>query len=318
MCSAAVRRELSISCTGSKVLYREQGLLGESNAEGQLITAYGFNPNAALQGLWSTDPIWQANLTTSPVPSLGANTTNYHYLHTDHLGTPILATVKEGNSSWKAVTEAFGAADTLVGYSEITMNLRFPGQYFDEEMHSHYNFFRNYDSWQGRYYEGDPVGLFWGVNFYSYVEAMPLAMIDPEGLMGTTVDAYCRQRPRECVIPPPSIPVPVAPPKEGCEKCEKCTDFPYSRDVPCDNFYKYTHNSYSSAYGELKMINGGINLAEGKDKLSDSGLCSIEKDYVVGHHIVFTAPRVGRAGSLVSCECCEQRIDGVFIKENGL
>ncbi|RRD55646.1 hypothetical protein EII20_14220, partial [Comamonadaceae bacterium OH2545_COT-014] len=54
------------------------------NEQGQLTKAYGFNPIAAQQGLWSADPIWQAEVTNA---SLTATDTSYHYLHTDHLGT---------------------------------------------------------------------------------------------------------------------------------------------------------------------------------------------------------------------------------------
>ena len=49
------------------------------------------------------------------------------------LGTPQLATTKDGQTSWKAQSEAFGAAGVLQAQSTIEMNLRFPGQYFDQE-----------------------------------------------------------------------------------------------------------------------------------------------------------------------------------------
>lgn len=89
----------------------------------------------------------------------------------------MLATTKEGSSSWKAVAEAFGATDVLAGYSGITMNLRFPGQYFDEEFNSHYR------QYTGRYIEGDPAGLNGGVNFYIYVSNRTLIAIDHLGLV---------------------------------------------------------------------------------------------------------------------------------------
>jgi len=95
----------------------------------------------------------------------------------------MLATTKEGSSSWKAVAEAFGATDVLAGYSGITMNLRFPGQYFDEEFNSHYNFHRDYRRYTGGYIESDPAGLNGGVNFYIYVSNRPLIAIDHLGLV---------------------------------------------------------------------------------------------------------------------------------------
>ncbi|RRD55598.1 hypothetical protein EII20_14295, partial [Comamonadaceae bacterium OH2545_COT-014] len=69
--------------------------------------------------------MWQAEVTNA---SLTATDTSYHYLHTDHLGTPQLETTKEGQTSWKAQSEAFGAAGIIQSQTTIEMNLRFPGQ----------------------------------------------------------------------------------------------------------------------------------------------------------------------------------------------
>ena len=159
-------------------LYSEQGLMGEADSEGKLTKAYGFNPMAAQQGLWSTDPIWQASINAA---SLTDAQTQFHYLHTDHLGTPQLATTKEGQTSWKAQSEAFGAAGILQGQSTIEMNLRFPGQYFDSETNSHYNFHRDYKPNTGRYTQGDPIGLEAGVNLFAYVLNNPSRYIDFNG-----------------------------------------------------------------------------------------------------------------------------------------
>ena len=172
-------------------LYSDQGLMGEADETGKLTKAYGFNPMAAQQGLWSTDPIWQANVSSG---SLTAQDTHYHYLHTDHLGTPQLATTKEGQISWKAQSEAFGAAGILQGQSTIEMNLRFPGQYFDSETNSHYNFHRDYKPNAGRYIQSDPVGLTSGVNAYIYALANAITNDDAEGLC-TLKDAHWDRRP---------------------------------------------------------------------------------------------------------------------------
>ena len=45
-----------------------------------------------------------------------------------------------------------------------------------------YNYFRNYQPNQGRYTQGDPIGLAGGVNRFGYVDASPLSYSDPEGL----------------------------------------------------------------------------------------------------------------------------------------
>ncbi len=65
------------------------------------------------------------------------------------------------------------------------MNLRFPGQYEDAEMGTFYNYFRSYQPNQGRYTQGDPIGLEGGLNRFSYVEGNPASRVDPLGLEWT-------------------------------------------------------------------------------------------------------------------------------------
>ena len=57
-------------------------------------------------------------------------------------------------------------------------------QYFDEESNLNYNYFRNYQPTQGRYTQGDPIGLQGGINRFTYVENNPLNDLDPLGLAG--------------------------------------------------------------------------------------------------------------------------------------
>ena len=53
------------STTTTYYLYSDTGLMAEADSRGQMSKAYGFNPKAAQQGLWSTDPIWQADVTAN-------------------------------------------------------------------------------------------------------------------------------------------------------------------------------------------------------------------------------------------------------------
>jgi len=60
--------------------------------------------------------------------------------------------------------------------------LRFPGQQYDRETGTHYNYFRDYEAGTGRYLQSDPIGLKGGVNNYLYVFAQPVRLYDPRGL----------------------------------------------------------------------------------------------------------------------------------------
>jgi len=64
---------------------------------------------------------------------------------------------------------------------EIENNIRFQGQYFDEETGLHYNRHRYYNPDTGQFISQDPIGLRGGVNNYQYAPN-PLGWIDPLGL----------------------------------------------------------------------------------------------------------------------------------------
>lgn len=161
-------------------VYSEQALMGELDKDGKLQRAYGFNPVAGQQGLWSTDPVWQAAAVNS---ELANNLVDYYYLHTDHLGTAHVATDKTGVATWKVISESFGAMGAIENSVEVS--LRFPGQYFDKENQGFYNFRRDYKPNMGRFLQSDPMGLYDGVNLYSYVKNVPILNIDPLGLAVT-------------------------------------------------------------------------------------------------------------------------------------
>ena len=125
-------------------------------------------------------------------------------IHTDHLGTPRLITDDTSKPVWQWPYSAFGdnkptgilkatpnpkAAITnqpqlLKATAATEINLRFPGQYFDEESNLNYNYFRSYQPTQGRYTQSDPIGLEGGPNVYLYANGAPLSFTDPLGLMG--------------------------------------------------------------------------------------------------------------------------------------
>ena len=155
-------------------LYSDEGLIGEYDASGNEIKAYGYKPNST----WSTDPIFMKQ------------GTSYYFYHNDHLGTPQKMTDISGAVVWSATYDAFGKATVDAG-STITNNLRFPGQYFDAETGWHQNWERYYSPDTGRYITEDPLGLEAGdENFYNYVFANPVNDIDPTGEMPPAIAAY--------------------------------------------------------------------------------------------------------------------------------
>ncbi|SFM92066.1 RHS repeat-associated core domain-containing protein [Halopseudomonas yangmingensis] len=110
-------------------------------------------------------------------------------LHSDHLLTARAATDANQKLIWRWHSDAFGVgeAESLTSASHpeaqsLTLNLRFPGQYHDQESGLYYNYFRTYDPSKGRYTQSDPIGLLGGVNTFGYVYSSPIGYSDPLGL----------------------------------------------------------------------------------------------------------------------------------------
>jgi len=101
------------------------------------------------------------------------------YIHSDHLGTPRRLADENANIVWSWESEPFGESKA-VGIVEF--NLRFAGQYFDNETKTHYNINRDYNPKTGRYLQSDPIGFDGGVNSYGYVAGNPLGAVDELGL----------------------------------------------------------------------------------------------------------------------------------------
>ena len=108
-----------------------------------------------------------------------------HYVVSDHMGTPRELLTEQGKVVWAGRLSTWGqswqwplAANDA---DKLSCNLRFAGQYEDEESGLHYNRFRYYDTETGQYLSPDPIGLLGGVNPYGYVHN-PLSWVDPLGL----------------------------------------------------------------------------------------------------------------------------------------
>ncbi|QAU24201.1 hypothetical protein EO087_09545 [Dyella sp. M7H15-1] len=123
-------------------------------------------------------------LSDIPVANLDTQgtTTSVAYVTADQLGTPRAVTDSSGNAMWTWVYRGNAWGEQAPTSSGYTYNLRFSGQYFDEETSLNYNLNRDYDPSTGRYIESDPLGLRAGLNTYAYGLNSPLSNVDPLGL----------------------------------------------------------------------------------------------------------------------------------------
>ncbi|MGZ5100426.1 MAG: RHS repeat-associated core domain-containing protein, partial [Usitatibacter sp.] len=156
-------------------------------ASASAITHFVFDEAGRLWGEYDAtgnliqETIWLDDLPVATVTSA------LNYVHPDHLATPRAITRASDNALlWRwDNTEAFGNSQpdsNPSGLGAFAYNLRFPGQYFDIETGTHYNYRRDYDPRIGRYVESDPIGLRGGLNTYAYVENDTLRKADPTGL----------------------------------------------------------------------------------------------------------------------------------------
>ncbi len=124
------------------------------------------------------------------------------FYHCDHLGTPQEMSNKTGAIVWKAQYKAWGECKVEQAKSDffenseiISNNIRFQGQYFDGETGLHYNRYRYYSPYIGRFISKDPIGLLGGYNHYQY-GPNPISWVDPTGLNFKSVGKIKEERAR--------------------------------------------------------------------------------------------------------------------------
>lgn len=185
-------RKFSNSGASSTVIfvYDQSGqMLGEYDSTGKPVREYVWLGNTLIS-IFTPDP---ASATSPPL---------VYFVHSDHLNAPRVVVDKANNVRWRWMAEPFGVSAPETnpsGLGAFTLNLRLPGQHFDQESALHYNYFRNYDPSLGRYVQSDPIGLAGGINTYSYVGGNPLSYSDPNGLQAIPLP-----------IPIPGVPNPSA------------------------------------------------------------------------------------------------------------
>lgn len=186
---------------GSVFVYDEQGtLLSEMSTGGN-------------SGVGSAQYVYLPT-SNGPMPIAALINGSAYAVHSDHLNTPRKLTNASGQAVWQWSYGAFGEDNPTLAksrfanldatpipgttsISEVKFNLRYPGQYADEESGLFYNGFRSYSPAGGFYTQNDPIGLEGGPNRRIYAEANPLNSIDPMGL--------------QVPLPPPPMPLPGVP-----------------------------------------------------------------------------------------------------------
>ncbi|MEQ8454917.1 MAG: RHS repeat-associated core domain-containing protein, partial [Sandaracinaceae bacterium] len=103
-----------------------------------------------------------------------------YYLFTDQRGCPEKVVDDAGDTVWEAYVEPYGTAHVLKGH-DFYQPLRFPGHWWDPELGLHYNRFRYYSPWLGRYLQVDPIGEQGAPNVYAYAWR-PESRVDVRGL----------------------------------------------------------------------------------------------------------------------------------------
>ncbi len=109
-------------------------------------------------------------------------------------GAPSAIYTSTGRRVWQADKQLWGRTDVRASLrrqimpgravndeSMIDCDLRFMGQWYDEESGLHYNLHRYYDPQTGQYLSTDPLGLAGGLNTHAYVHD-PVNWCDPWGL----------------------------------------------------------------------------------------------------------------------------------------
>jgi RHS repeat-associated protein len=142
---------------------------------------------------------------SGPMPVAAIYGTKHYAIQSDHLNTPRRLIQSDGQVAWQWAYSAFGeekptTAKTRFANADlnqsfgttavpaVTFNLRYPGQYFDQESNLHYNYHRSYSATVGGYTQVDPIGLQGGWNGFAYSNQNPLSFTDPLGLTSIKFD----------------------------------------------------------------------------------------------------------------------------------
>lgn len=182
-------------------LYYDQRLSAETDSAGKInvhyIYLYGkLVAKVELEADRSALELFWRAIFFQGTPKPTYKVANIYSVITDHLGTPQQVTNEHQQTVWQAETTAFGATrvtlDVINGPNAkpFRMDLRLPGQIFDEETKINYNYLRDFDPDTGRYTTPDPTDFGNGTNPYAYVSNNPLTNVDRLGLYEEDIHYY--------------------------------------------------------------------------------------------------------------------------------
>ncbi len=182
------KKHKSAQKAGMSYVYDEDGTLIADTLTGGATTAWGQSARYIYLPTAS-----------GPMPVAAIYGTKHYAIQSDNLNTPRRLIQSDGQVAWQWAYSAFGDEKPTVAKNRfanldlnqsfgtstvptVTFNLRYPGQYFDQESGLHYNYHRSYSATTGRYTQADPIGLDGGWNRFGYVGQNPLSFTDPSGL----------------------------------------------------------------------------------------------------------------------------------------
>ncbi|UBB18809.1 RHS repeat-associated core domain-containing protein [Comamonas odontotermitis] len=217
--NSASQRLLKTDARQSTTAPRTEHTLYSEEDSAQLLGTYSNQrsaSSAAPAGEMDSTEVIYLPTAQGMVPVAAQINGRLYAIHADHLSTPRRLTNQQGQVAWQWLLTGFGevspttgakgyvqadspVAGSLPSYApEVTFNLRYPGQQWDEETQLSYNVNRYYGPQEGRYIQADPIGLDGGWNRFAYVGGNPLNGVDPLGLFEVVWHG------KDFTTPPPS------------------------------------------------------------------------------------------------------------------
>jgi RHS repeat-associated protein len=133
----------TVTQTGVTTLYvhdLDDHIIAETDTSGQTLREY----------------IWLGDIPLAVVDKVATGSPVIYYVHADHIGRPARMTAQNQAWVWDVIYSPFGET-SYIWTNPGTLDIRFPGQWFQLESGLHYNWHRHYDASIGRYVQADPL-----------------------------------------------------------------------------------------------------------------------------------------------------------------